>query len=145
MLYFNKVCYVKPRRTQLVEAGAGIQHTDPLLTRALECTALTGAVGKNPADLVLISRPSIYLDTVDYQVIKEMAEGPLTVRMSKSDSVETLTNPANEDVGDGIWGAADRGDIKIVQKLLDDGVDVNARNCLGCVPLMYAAGSGPEM
>ena len=94
---------------------------------------------------MLISRPSIYLDTVDYQVIKEMAEGPLTVKMSKSDSVETLTNPANEDVGDGIWGAADRGDIKIVQKLLDDGVDVNARNCLGCVPLMYAAGSGPEM
>ena len=26
--------------------------------------------------------------------------------------------------------------------LLEEGADVNARNCLGCVPLMYAAGSG---
>jgi len=26
--------------------------------------------------------------------------------------------------------------------LLEDGVDINSRNCLGCIPLMYAAGSG---
>jgi len=42
----------------------------------------------------------------------------------------------------GIWGACDRGDVETVRDLIEQGVDVNARNCLGCVPLMYAAGSG---
>ena len=43
-----------------------------------------------------------------------MAEGPLTVRMSKSDSVETLTNPAGvEDMSDGIWVQL----IEVISKL----------------------------
>lgn len=42
----------------------------------------------------------------------------------------------------GLWGACDRGDLERVKELVDQGWDVNARNCLGCVPLMYAAGSG---
>ena len=71
--------------------------------------------------------------------------------MSHSASLDTLTNLAIDDPEDsvepgeeslGIWGAADTGDVDRVQRLLDSGVDVNTRNCLGCVPLMYAAGSG---
>lgn len=42
----------------------------------------------------------------------------------------------------GVWGASDKGDLATVRRLLDQGLDVNTRNCLGCVPLMYAAGSG---
>ena len=42
----------------------------------------------------------------------------------------------------GLWAACDRGDLTLVRTLLEQGADVNARNCLGCVPLMYAAGSG---
>ena len=53
----------------------------------------------------------------------------------------SLTNPAPQQ-RPGIWGACDRGDTQTVKELLEQGVDVNARNCLGCVPLMYAAGSG---
>ena len=76
-----------------------------------------------------------------------MASGSLLQDSAKSESIETLTNvPADDDTedasDDGIWGAADRGEIDTVQKLLDQGIDVNCRNCLGCVPLMYAAGSG---
>ena len=71
--------------------------------------------------------------------------------MSHSASLDTLTNLVIDDPEDsvepgeeslGIWGAADTGDVDRVQRLLDSGVDVNTRNCLGCVPLMYAAGSG---
>ena len=51
------------------------------------------------------------------------------------------TSPASQQ-RPGIWGACDRGDLNTVRKLVEQGVDVNAPNCLGCVPLMYAAGSG---
>ncbi|XP_023338524.1 uncharacterized protein LOC111709147 [Eurytemora carolleeae] len=51
---------------------------------------------------------------------------------AESGSVETC----------GIWRSADRGDIIRVKQLIQQGCDVNSRNCLGCVPLMYAAGSG---
>ena len=63
--------------------------------------------------------------------------------LTRSDSVRTLTETeAGQDKAGGIWGAADRGDVETVRECLEAGVDVNARNCLGCVPLMYAAGSG---
>ena len=63
--------------------------------------------------------------------------------LRRSDSVRTLTeSEGGEDKTGGIWGAADRGDVETVRRCLEAGVDVNARNCLGCVPLMYAAGSG---
>ena len=82
-----------------------------------------------------------------------MASGQDDTTITKSESCDTLTNIAcdvageandagHDGTGDGIWGAADRGDIATVKRLLDEGVDVNARNCLGCVALMYAAGSG---
>ena len=41
-----------------------------------------------------------------------------------------------------LWSAADRGDTETVRQLLAAGRDVNARNCLGCTPLLYACGSG---
>lgn len=41
-----------------------------------------------------------------------------------------------------IWSAAERGDAGKVKNLLDEGKDVNGRNCLGCTPLLYASGSG---
>ena len=53
----------------------------------------------------------------------------------------SLTSPAPRQ-RPGIWGACDRGDLNTVRELVQQGVDVNAPNCLGCVPLMYAAGSG---
>ena len=76
-----------------------------------------------------------------------MASGSMLQDGAKSESIETLTNvPAFDDTedasDDGIWGAADQGDLDTVQRLLDQGIEVNCRNCLGCVPLMYAAGSG---
>ena len=68
---------------------------------------------------------------------------------SRTDSVTTPTNidlrdgaSAEEEASLGIWGASDKGDLVTVRRLLDQGLDVNTRNCLGCVPLMYAAGSG---
>ena len=42
-----------------------------------------------------------------------------------------------------LWSAADRGETEVVRHLLGSGGrDVNARNCLGCTPLLYACGSG---
>ena len=56
-----------------------------------------------------------------------------------------------------LWSAADRGNTARVRELLYSPrtmpsndvspwrvrtVDVNARNCLGCTPLLYACGSG---
>ena len=55
-----------------------------------------------------------------------------------------------------LWSAADRGDTSRVRELLYPSrpnadfnpwrsqhcIDVNARNCLGCTPLLYACGSG---
>ena len=42
-----------------------------------------------------------------------------------------------------LWSAADRGETEAVRHLLaSGGRDVNARNCLGCTPLLYACGSG---
>ena len=56
-----------------------------------------------------------------------------------------------------LWSAADRGNTARVRELLYSprtipsndvnpwrarSVDVNARNCLGCTPLLYACGSG---
>ena len=41
-----------------------------------------------------------------------------------------------------IWSAADKGDTAQVKALLEQGRDVNGRNCLGCTPLLYACGSG---
>ena len=55
-----------------------------------------------------------------------------------------------------LWSAADRGDTSRVRELLypsrpnadfnpwrsHNCIDVNARNCLGCTPLLYACGSG---
>ena len=63
---------------------------------------------------------------------------------SRTDSVTTPTNIdlREEEASLGIWGASDKGDLASVRGLLDQGLDVNTRNCLGCVPLMYAAGSG---
>ena len=72
-----------------------------------------------------------------------------TSTRAQTDSVTTPTNtelcdgpPTEEGAGLGIWGASDKGDLVTVRRLLDQGLDVNTRNCLGCVPLMYAAGSG---
>ena len=70
---------------------------------------------------------------------------------SRTESVTTPTNFDNElrdgastevEGALGVWGASDKGDLATVRRLLDQGMDVNTRNCLGCVPLMYAAGSG---
>eukprot|EP00094_Tigriopus_californicus_P001767 TCALIF_01709-PA protein Name:"Similar to siah1 E3 ubiquitin-protein ligase Siah1 (Danio rerio)" AED:0.10 eAED:0.16 QI:124/0.5/0.33/1/0.5/0.66/3/0/499 len=42
-----------------------------------------------------------------------------------------------------LWSACDRGDTDAVIRLLNKSHrDVNARNCLGCTPLLYACGSG---
>ena len=41
-----------------------------------------------------------------------------------------------------IWSAADKGDTAQVKAVLEQGRDVNGRNCLGCTPLLYACGSG---
>ena len=56
-----------------------------------------------------------------------------------------------------LWSAADRGNTARVRELLYSPrtiqnndvspwrtrtIDVNARNCLGCTPLLYACGSG---
>ena len=51
-------------------------------------------------------------------------------------STNTTTSYAN------IWSAADKGDIAQVKAVLEQGRDVNGRNCLGCTPLLYACGSG---
>ena len=48
----------------------------------------------------------------------------------------TTTSYAN------IWSAADKGDTAQVKAVLEQGRDVNGRNCLGCTPLLYACGSG---
>ncbi len=48
----------------------------------------------------------------------------------------------SELLSNGLWSASDRGDVARVRELLAEGKDVNARNCLGCTPLLYACGSG---
>ena len=48
----------------------------------------------------------------------------------------------SRDTSNTIWSAAERGDTAKVKSLLEDGKDVNGRNCLGCTPLLYACGSG---
>lgn len=59
----------------------------------------------------------------------------LSKMADKSHSAESNTNS--------LWSACDRGDTDAVIRLLNNGHrDVNARNCLGCTPLLYACGSG---
>ena len=54
----------------------------------------------------------------------------------ESAKASTTTSTTN------IWSAADKGDTAQVKAVLEQGRDVNGRNCLGCTPLLYACGSG---
>ena len=65
-----------------------------------------------------------------------MANALESAKASTNTTSNTTTSYAN------IWSAADKGDTAQVKAVLEQGRDVNGRNCLGCTPLLYACGSG---
>merc|ERR1711963_512238 len=60
--------------------------------------------------------------------------------VERFDEKNTMANALDPKAN--IWSAADKGDTAQVKALLEQGRDVNGRNCLGCTPLLYACGSG---
>src|SRR4051812_49331423 len=47
-----------------------------------------------------------------------------------------------DDAKEALWGAARKGDAAAVKKLIDDGVDVNAKTPYGATALSFAADKG---
>ena len=78
----------------------------------------------------MCGRPEISVKTT------KMANALESAKASTNTTSNTTTSYAN------IWSAADKGDTAQVKAVLEQGRDVNGRNCLGCTPLLYACGSG---